>query len=275
MKKYKLFAALSVIGAGFALASCGNTAESSTSGATSTPKPTDTLPSTTTTTGTTPSGQVKNDKSYVVNVKYPNGEPVKGAKVQWCSVENGTCYSMIPVDDNGQAFTNELETIEGDFNVHVNSLPAGYTFDPYEIVQNKDNHVSDAVITKLADATVITDATATSTSPKQLSQLGYYTAKITKGKDVYFYLDINEAGTYEIESYANETSDLLIGYCGNDIEKIGDPNKYDNNSGNKGNFKYSFTVSEEEASQNKHYVFLVRESASTTSFAFSVLKKSN
>ena len=52
-------------------------------------------------------------------------------------------------------------------------------------------------------------------------------------------------------SYANETSDLLIGYCGNDIEKIGDPNKYDNNSGNKGNFKYSFTVSEEEASQNK------------------------
>lgn len=59
MKKYKLFAALSVIGAGFALASCENTAESSTSGATSTPKPTDTLPSTTTTTGTTPSGQVK------------------------------------------------------------------------------------------------------------------------------------------------------------------------------------------------------------------------
>lgn len=95
---------------------------------------------------------------------------------------------MIPVDDNGQAFTNELETIEGDFNVHVNSLPAGYTFNPYEIVQNKDNHVSDAVITKLADATVITDATATSTSPKQLSQLGYYTAKITKGKDVYFIL---------------------------------------------------------------------------------------
>lgn len=273
MKKYKLFAALSVIGAGFALASCGNTTESSTSGATSTPKPTDTLPSTTTTIGTTPSGQVKNDKSYVVNVKYPNGEPVKGAKVQWCSVENDTCYSMIPVDDNGQAFTNELETIEGDFNVHVNNLPAGYTFNPYEIVQNKDNHVSDAVITKLADATVITDATATSTSPKQLSQLGYYTAKITKGKDVYFYLDINEAGTYEIESYANETSDLLIGYCGNDIEKIGDPNKYDDNSGNKGNFKYSFTVSEEEASQNKHYVFVVRESASTTSFAFSVLKK--
>lgn len=273
MKKYKLFTALSVIGAGIALASCGNTTESSTSGVTSTPKPTDTLPSTTTTGGTTSSTQAKNDKSYVVNVKYPNGDPVKGAKVQWCSVKNGTCYSMIPVDDNGQAFTNELEAIEGDFNVHVNNLPTGYIFNPYAIIQNKDNHVSDAVITELADSTVITDATATSTSPKQLSKLGYYSAKITKGKDIYFYLDINEAGTYEIESYANETSDLLIGYCGNDIEKIGDPNKYDNNSGNKNNFKYSFTVSEKEASQNKHYVFLVRESASTTSFAFSVLKK--
>lgn len=275
MKKYKLFTALSVIGAGIALASCGNTTESSTSGVTSTLKPTDTLPSTTTTGGTTSSTQAKNDKSYVVNVKYPNGDPVKGAMVQWCSVKNGTCYSPIPVDDNGQAFTNKLETIEGDFNVHVNNLPTGYIFNPYAIVQNKDNHVSDAFITKLADSTVITDATATSTSPKQLSQLGYYSAKITKGNDIYFYLDINEAGTYEIESYADETSDLLIGYCGNDIEKIGDPNKYDNNSGNKNNFKYSFTVSEKEASQNKHYVFLVRESASTTSFAFSVLKKSN
>ena len=44
MKKYKLFTALSVIGAGIALASCGNTTESSNSGVTSTPKPTDTLP---------------------------------------------------------------------------------------------------------------------------------------------------------------------------------------------------------------------------------------
>ena len=52
---------------------------------------------------------------------------------------------MIPVDDNGQAFTNELETIEGDFNVHVNNLPTGYIFNPYAIVQNKDNHVSDAL----------------------------------------------------------------------------------------------------------------------------------
>ena len=273
MKKYKLFTALSVIGAGIALASCGNTTESTNSGATSTPKPTDTLPATTTTGGNTSSGQVKNDKSYVVNVKYPNGDPVKGAKVQWCSVQNGTCYSMIPVDDNGQAFTNELEKIEGDFNVHVNGLPAGYTFNPYEIVQNKDNHVSDAVITKLADSTVITEDTATTTSPKQFTQLGYYSAKITKGKSIYFYLDINEAGTYEIESYATETSDLMIGYCGNDIANIGDPDKYDDNSGNKSNFKYSFTVSEEEASQNKRYVFVVSEKASTTSFAFSVLKK--
>ena len=79
--------------------------------------------------------------------------------------------------------------------------------------------------------------------------------------------DRSELGDIDMDS--NNTSG------NNSNGNSGNSGSSDNNSGNKGNFKYSFTVSEEEASQNKHYVFLVRESASTTSFAFSVLKKSN
>lgn len=255
MKKYKLFAALLAIGSGLGLASCGNSTNPSDS---TEINPSDSIAN----------ENAKTDDSFVVNVKYPDGKPVKDAKVQWCSVSNGTCYSMVSVDDNGQAFTNELKDIKGEFTVHLQNLPAGYGYNPYALLQSHENHVNDITIIKLNNESRI-EAPEDGKPVEITNGLGYYNAKIGKGENLYIYLTFSEAGTYLFESYNPSPSDLMIGYCGNDVNKPTDPNKYDDNSGNENNFKFSFEVSD----TSKQYLFLIREKESTSTFTFSILKK--
>lgn len=278
MKKYKLFSALSIIGAGLALASCGNTNTSGTSNVSPNPEtptviptPSVEVPTTSKPAPSTSTGQAITDKSFVVNVKYPDGSAVTGVKVQWCSVANGTCYTMIDVDANGQAFTNEFDNPEGDYSVHLGGdLPAGYTYNPFALIQNAENRVGTITLIPLKSTTRLEK----NTTPVKLEE-GYYTAKLGTAKDdtLFIYFDATQAGTYEIESYAVSPSDLLIADFGNDIEKPTYQKKNSDDDGNEKNFKYSFTVSDEDVNANKHYVFRITQKDSTSTFTFSILKK--
>lgn len=278
MKKYKLFTALSVIGAGLALVSCGNTTGSTSSSANSTPKPTDVNPSTgttaTTTTGATSSSTKTDDiksTTYVVDVIYEDGRSVPNVGVQWCSVSRGTCYKTVEADENGRAYSNEFSNVKDSFSVHLENLPEGYTYNRFELVESPTSRTGTIKIYKLASSTIL-EADANNT-PTKLT-LGYHQASLNKDDSIYIYFEIDEAGTYEIESYDADASGLFIYYYGNDAENPQRVNgKYDSDSGSYSNFKYSFEVNSEDATAKKTYVFRIVRNESFGTFTFSILKK--
>ena len=64
--------------------------------------------------------------NYVVKVVYPDNKPVtSGVSVQWCTGNN--CFLPVAVNNQGLA---EIELENGDYYIHIEGIPTGYTYDP-------------------------------------------------------------------------------------------------------------------------------------------------
>ena len=78
---------------------------------------------------------VEDPNAYSVKVVYPNGNPVEGGvTVQWCT--GSTCLLPVAVDSQGTAY-NSIDDAE--YYIHIDGIPAGYTYDPNAYTANKNN----------------------------------------------------------------------------------------------------------------------------------------
>ncbi len=211
---------------------------------------------------------------YKVKVEYPDGTVAKNLKIQWCN-DAGTCYgSMATTGEDGVATTTDSQILAdtGNLQVHIykNTIPSGYTFNPFELVQNKNSREGIIHLYALNDSNVIT---GTADSPYEAS-LGYYLVNPKKNstESIFFEIELIEAGTYVFESYAD--TDPLISFRGNSEASLDKATS--DNDGNSKNFKLELEISAENASKNLKYLFAIQQKASyAESFAFSITKKAN
>lgn len=266
MKKKSILLGALAIGCVFALASCSNpsgptTGSLATNTATTKPSTSPSADATTKPSVTSPSEAASEETIQLgVTVVYPDGTPLVGKRVQWCDT-TGNCYTTLPkTDENGYASASFKSNLK--YYAHIFDIPEGYTFNPFELKQDKNNlngtlHLIPIEYSETGEGTI---------ENPYVAKLGYNVLGYTK-KDsrVYYSINFSEAGTYYFESFSL-TGDTTLGYLANDINSRA---KSVSSGGNDKNFKYSITVTEEDLS--KTFYFLVM-SDNTENLLFSITK---
>ncbi|MBE6131150.1 MAG: hypothetical protein E7183_05460 [Erysipelotrichaceae bacterium] len=205
---------------------------------------------------------IEDASAYSVTVLYPNGEPVtSGVKVQWCTGD--ICLLPVKVNDQGVAY-NSID--DDEYYIHIDGIPAGYTYDPNAYTSNKDNKKVTINLLKLNDLS----GEGTALSPYVTSE-GAFNVTYTgegAGNMKYYSFTPSVSGTYSIKSLAMDKQainkiDPYIGFIGTetDMSKV-DFSKLDV-SGNVDsnlniNFNYRFN-----AEAGVTYTFVVFVSSAT------------
>lgn len=196
--------------------------------------------------------------NYVVKVVYPDNTPVtKGVNVQWCTGNN--CFLPVKVNEQGLA---EIELDNGEYYIHIEGVPSGYTYDPNSYTTNTNNKYVEIKLLKLS---TITTGEGTDANPYIINEgttnVSFTEAGVSGSK--YYSFTPKESGKYTIKSIAmdklamNEI-DPYIGFLGQTL----DMSKIDisgNISGNI-NFIYEFNA---EAGVTYNFIIMV---SSATSF---------
>lgn len=258
MKKRTLFAMLPILG--LALASCGNTEAStsivvpteSTSVATTDALTTEIV----TNTEADNTSEVVDDTKVSLSAKvvYPDGTPVEGVPVQWCAE---VCYAPVTTNIDGVASISLDKT--KDYVVHVNKLPKGYGYNPYELVENATNATGTITLFALNDIA----GEGTDASP-YLVTAGNYKVMLEANKAYVFNFTFDANTTYTIESYAVEFGTKIADYGVDNKRVSGTDGK-----GNEDNFKYTFTTGEDASLPR----ILKIVATSEESFYFSITKE--
>lgn len=202
--------------------------------------------------------------NYIVKVVYPTNEPVtEKVSVQWCSGEN--CFLPKKVNECGLA---EIKLEDGNYYIHIDNLPDGYTYDPNAYTTSKNNKFVEIKLIKLNSY----EGLGTSESPYVLSTgaytLTYDTLKSAGQK--YYTFTPNEAGTYNIKSMAMDklainNIDPYLGFLGTSTSM----NDIDVNGNIEGNINFNYTF---EAKANVTYTFIIFvSSADKTPASFDIV----
>ncbi len=133
--------------------------------------------------------------NYAVKVVYPDNTPVtSGVSVQWCTGNN--CFLPEPVNSQGIA---EIELDDGDYYIHIEGVPTGYTYDPNAYTTSADNKF---VEIKLLQLSTISSGSGTETSPYVVSVGTYNLTFETAGNSgmKYYSFTALEDATYTIKS---------------------------------------------------------------------------
>lgn len=194
-----------------------------------------------------------------VTVLMPDNTPAKGVQVQWCEQ---VCLTPVLVNDKGVAVKEDY-TSGVNYNVHVLKTPAGYTYNPYELVQNDTNKVGTIKLIKLDD---VTSGEGTLASPYMINT-GMYSVSLAKGDIKYYAITPSKAGKLVLESFAIDW-DPAIGYFG-EITSNKNNLAFNDDGGNAKNFKYELEVSTESVSASKTYVFGIN-AKTVAEFSFKV-----
>ena len=200
---------------------------------------------------------IEDPNAYSVKVVYPNGEPVTGGvSVQWCTATS--CLPTKEVNAVGVAY-NKLDDSKKYF-IHIEDIPAGYTYDPNAYTTDKDNKKVEIKLITLNETT----GEGTLDNPYVVSvggaNVNIESASLAGVK--YFAFTPSEAGTYSIKSlavdkFAMNAIDPYIGFLG-DVET--DITKADvkGNVAANINFNHTFT-----AEANVTYLFIVFVTSAT------------
>lgn len=200
---------------------------------------------------------IEDPNAYSVKVVYPNGEPVTGGvSVQWCTATS--CLPTKEVNAAGVAY-NKLDDSKKYF-IHIEDIPAGYTYDPNAYTTDKDNKKVEIKLITLNETT----GEGTLDNPYVVSvggaNVNIESASLAGVK--YFAFTPSEAGTYSIKSlavdkFAMNAIDPYIGFLG-DVET--DITKADvkGNVAANINFNHTFT-----AEANVTYLFIVFVTSAT------------
>jgi hypothetical protein len=122
----KLLAVLAVTTI-FGLASCGPTSSPTTPSVDPTSTPSISNPS-------TPDTPIQ--FKFNVKVEYENGDPMEGARVQACTLDETKCLMPVTTDENGECVLSmEMDT----WVVHILNVPEGYSYDEDGYILGPDN----------------------------------------------------------------------------------------------------------------------------------------
>ena len=73
--------------------------------------------------------------AYPFTTRISDSSPVtSGVTVQWC--EGDMCYVPQAVNQDGVAY---IELEDGEYYIHLNNVPAGYTYDPNAYTTDANN----------------------------------------------------------------------------------------------------------------------------------------
>ncbi len=189
------------------------------------------------------------DNRYSAKVLYPDNSPVtSGVTVQWCVGD--MCFLPQAVNSDGMAY---IELEDGDYYIHLNNVPEGYTYNPNAYITSSSNkHVE----IKLYQLSVVSGE-GNKENPFVVST-GAYNVSYEEAKTAgmkYYSFTPTEAGTYTIESIcvdklAMSVVDPYIGFVGTDITSA--PDTTGNDIKDSVNFSRSF-----EAEANTTYYFII------------------
>lgn len=195
--------------------------------------------------------------NYSVQVLYPDNTPVNTkVNVQWCDT---VCYLPVKVNNKGIA---GIELDEGEYFIHLNNIPEGYTYDPNAYIATKTNkHVE----IKLLTLSSITTGEGSIANPYVVEDSVYtlnYETSGTSGLQ-YFSFTPKENGTYKIISLATNKLatnliDPFIGFLGTDVNTLLGSANVSGNVDSKVdiNFNHSF-----EAVAGTTYYFVIMVSS--------------
>lgn len=188
---------------------------------------------------------IDDPNAYSVKVVYPNGEPVaSGVSVQWCTGD--ICLLPVAVNGAGVAYNN-LDDLKN-YYIHIDGIPAGYTYNPNVYTTNKDNKKVEISLISLNELTgegtlenpYVVKENAASVTYESQGALGIK----------YYSFTPSESGTYTIKSLAVDklalnTIDPYIGFLGateTDLAKADVSGNVDKNNKELLNFSHTFTA---------------------------------
>ncbi len=162
-------------------------------------KPSETIP-TTPTEETIPVSDIEFSVSLIYN--HNIYIPTEEINIVWCND-----YSQVkaPIDEDGFARTKGLD---GEYNVYLDVVPTGYTYNPNIYVVNND---SPTIEIELERVLTIRNGRGTGLyNEYKISTTGHYRANITSAsKKVFYEYQPKEAGYYVIESHVNIFEDTV------------------------------------------------------------------
>ena len=201
---------------------------------------------------------------FTAKVLYPDGTPVtSGVTVQWCDAKG--CNDA-QVNEQGVA---TLEKEEGEFEVHLLSVPAGYTHDPHFYTSNTQNKNIEIKLVALSNLT----GEGTTTNPYVVSNSAYSVTFTVEEKDSlkYFSFTPTETGNYNVKAYVSDTQfvDPYLGFLGLDIN-----NSNPDVSGNiEGEKYFDYTITNAEAGKTYYFAIMLEDTIkSSQTFAINISK---
>lgn len=201
---------------------------------------------------------------FTAKVLYPDGTPVtSGVTVQWCDAKG--CNDA-QVNDQGIA---TLEKEEGEYDVHLLSVPAGYTHDPHFYTSNTQNKNVEIKLVALSTLT----GEGTTANPYIVSTSAYQvTFTVEENDDLkYFSFTPTEAGNYNVKAYVSDTQfvDPYLGFLGLDINNS-NPDVTGNVEGGK---YFDYTITNAEAGKTYYFAIMLEDAIkSTQTFAINISK---
>ncbi len=192
-----------------------------------------------------------NIKNYEVKVVYEDGSVAgKGVQVQWC--DDKVCYTPVLTNEKGMAAIN---LNEGEYYIHIENIPEGYTYDPNAYVTSSQNYSLEIKLLELSD---YVSGDGTSENPYVVG-CGTYSATYQEQgvkNALTFSFTAEEDGTYNITSISMDAlaTKKVTPYIGflkpesNDIKNA----DVSGNGKNGINFNYTF-----EAQKGATYNFVL------------------
>ena len=156
--------------------------------------------------------------NYVVKVLYPDNTPVTSkVSVQWCTGDN--CFLPVTVNNQGLA---EIELENGDYYIHIEGIPSGYTYDPNAHTTSANNKYIEI---KLLTLSSLATGDGTSENPYVLP-LGTTNVVFEQGGvsgAKYFSFTPTVSGKYTIKSIAMDKLamnkiDPYMGFLGQSLD---------------------------------------------------------
>lgn len=194
------------------------------------------------------------DNRYSVAVVYPDGTPVSsGVSVQWCT--GNICLLPVFVNSNGVAY-NACD--DANYYIHIEGIPAGYTYDPNAYTANADNKNITIKLISLGNLS----GEGSISSPYVASTSAYVVRHTAIGaSDIKYYaFTAVEAGSYTVRSICQDelalnTVDPYIGFMGTELNPA---NANIDGNTDAMNFSHTFT-----AEANTTYYFMIMITSAT------------
>lgn len=137
-----------------------------------------------------------------------NGQPFSPAtsvSVYW---NDGYNIHTAKVDDSGFAI---IDGLDGDYNVTLSSVPAGYAYDANAYKATNDNR---NVVIEIYDLNTLRGSGASVNNCYEISDTGVYTITVSSASDMsYIRFSPQTNGTYTVESWASVAEEEVNPYC--------------------------------------------------------------